>query len=149
RIGLFGKTSYFATLIWAITILGVVYVSWDESQPEVDVALLTSLLFGFIPFICFYAITLLITSGQSKQYAPSVLHRAIDSFGASWISFRDRNDEAVEGLRSISRLHVAIFSRRFAVSWMLLFTAVVAVSIVFAGGLFEFSLSLWFQALLV
>jgi len=149
RIGLFGKPSYFATLIWAITILGVVYVSMDESKPALDADLLTLLLLlGFIPFICFYAITLLITSGQSKQYAPSVLHRAIDSFGSSWISFRHRNDEAVEGLRSISRLHVAIFSRRFAVSWMLLFTAVVAVSIVFAGGFVEFSLSLWFIALL-
>jgi hypothetical protein len=126
RMGLIGKAAYLAALslplsfFWWFGNINWVFISPSGPVNVVSIAFIILIL---LPLLILYGAVGLFLRGQARRYAPSTLRNVAKSVGAGHLALYHRNDEAVEGLRAMGRLHLPIFGKRFAVNQMLLITA--------------------------
>lgn len=113
RLGLFGKAIYLTLLTFAFLVALSVFVGAEQREwPQWIIAFVTSV--G--PLALFYGLLRVQESRRSLRFNRKFIDFAAKHFADRWLSLWHAKDEAVQSLKAIKSLDVAIFSRDFAAS---------------------------------
>jgi hypothetical protein len=88
----------------------------------------------FLPFVLLHTLLWWRDRNRSRLFRPKDHLRARETFRGRWLAFRHPGDEAVEGLSSVHRIELPIFSRRFLVAPLLAVTVLLAPLVAIYAG---------------
>ena len=116
RLGLFGKAVYMALIsIFLIIILGVVFDIPKMTSNDFG-ELIAFALIMLVPFLLFYSVLHYFDRKKSHLYRKKTVLFAKDQYRSRWLALWHKNDEAVQGLKSLKALNIDIFAKNFAIS---------------------------------
>ena len=117
RLGLFGKAIYMALIsIFMLILLGIILGAPNMTLNRFGELMIFAVIM-LVPFLLFYsALQLFSSRKKSHLYKKKTVLFAKDRFRSRWLSLWHKNDEAVQGLKSLKALKLDIFDKNFAIS---------------------------------
>jgi len=149
RLNFIGKAAYVTlityTLIMALTIYSNIRINVREGEaPHGTTELVLLIAMCSMPLILYYIIMIFINSKSLYTNRKKNIKYSDKHFAGRWFSLWHKNDEAIQGLRSVKSLNFNIFAKDFSVP-AFLFLSLFIFPLMFLYLIFSQAFITWFD----